>query len=105
MNIILYLPETTGEAVSLFITQFLKLPKPVTCNISELQELYTKLAPAVLVTDMSIIKDKDLDDKIAEATNNKDIHRRMIILSEKPFASIAKSKISVHNSEIAEKFE
>ena len=105
MEIILYLPETIGEAVSLFITQYLKLPKPVICNISELQELYTKLAPAVLVTNMSIIKNKDLDRKLAQATKIEGIDSRTIVLSDKPFASIEESKVRVDDTEIAEKFE
>jgi hypothetical protein len=105
MNIILCLSEANGEAVSLFITQYLNLPKPVNCDISELQKLYANLAPAVVITDMDIMSNEENDKKITEATSKKDIDSRTIILPQRPFVSIKQETISVHDKEIAEKFE
>jgi hypothetical protein len=105
MNIILCLCDATGEAVSLFITQYLKLPKPVICDISELQELYEKLAPAVVITEMDIMIDEKNDKNISQVTRNKDIDSRIIVLPQRQFVAIKKATISVHDKEIAEKFE
>jgi hypothetical protein len=97
MNVILYLNEP--QAISMYITDVLKFPAPVTCmHISELNESYMKLRPAIIITEVTIINDKYLGSELANVINT-DVRCRKIVLSGKPIVGIENKELIINDKE------
>lgn len=105
MNVILYLNEPLRQAISLYITNFLKLPAPVSCmHWSGLGELYKKLRPAIIITEIAIFNDNTLGTEFAEAIKA-DVLCRKIVLSGKPIVGIENKELIINDKETACKLQ
>src|SRR5690349_18136735 len=105
MNTILYLHEPLRQAISLYITDVIKLPAPVTCmHISELYELYIKLRPAVIITEAAIINHENLGSKLVNALNA-DVQCRKIVLSGEPIVSVKEKQLVINDKETTYKLQ
>ena len=105
MNVILYLNEPLRQAISMYITNVFKLPAPISCmHGSELGELYKKLRPAILITEVAIFNDNTLATEFANAINA-DVQCRKIVLSGKPIVSIENKELIIKDKEITCKLQ
>jgi len=101
MKIVLFLKKSLSQAISLYLIEVLKLPEPICCkHTSELDELYKKLRPVLIITELDYISEEPLKTKLAEVIKP-DVQSRMIVLSGKPIASIENKELIINDKKTA----
>ena len=103
MNIVLFLNKALSEAISLYLTDVLKLSEPICCkHTSQLDELYKKLRPVIIITELDYISEEPLKTKLAEVIKP-DVQSRMIVLSGKPIVSIDNKELIINDKKLSSK--
>lgn len=105
MNIILFLNEPLRQAISLYLTDILKLPTPVNCmHISHLNELYNELRPVIIITEVAFINDHLLGSELANSIKA-DVQCRKIVLLGNAIVSIENNNLSINDKETIGKLQ